>query len=212
MADGNHSAQADRYETIKVETAGRVGLVHLHRPKNLNALNAQLSHGLLDALRSFDENEAIGAMIVTGSERALRHHHRRRERSIRSARDQARHPARHRRITAPHSSRRKVACDGVDPDGADDASGRSQGGRHVRLDRAAGQPHAGGTASRQYDRGVQLDRCPFCERGGEPCFRKQPGGGRPDERRLFQAAFATEGQCEGMNAFLEKRSPIFPQR
>ena len=49
MADGNNSAQADRYETIKVETSGRVGLVHLHRPKNLNALNAQLSHELLDA-------------------------------------------------------------------------------------------------------------------------------------------------------------------
>jgi enoyl-CoA hydratase/carnithine racemase len=71
MADGNHSAQADRYETIKVEASGRVGLVHLHRPKNLNALNAQLSHELLDALRSFDQDEAIGAMIVTGSERAF---------------------------------------------------------------------------------------------------------------------------------------------
>jgi hypothetical protein len=71
MADGNNSAQADRYETIKVETSGRVGLVHLHRPKNLNALNAQLSHELLDSLRSFDQYEAIGAMIVTGSERAF---------------------------------------------------------------------------------------------------------------------------------------------
>ena len=29
------------------------------------------------------------------------------------------------------------------------------------------------------------------------------------ERRLFQAAFATEGQREGMNAFLEKRAPVF---
>jgi len=38
-----------------VETSGRVGLVHLHRPKNLNALNAQLSRELLDALRSFDQ-------------------------------------------------------------------------------------------------------------------------------------------------------------
>jgi enoyl-CoA hydratase len=71
MSDGNNSAQADRYETIKVETSGRVGLVHLHRPKNLNALNARLSRELLDALRSFDQDEAIGAMIVTGSERAF---------------------------------------------------------------------------------------------------------------------------------------------
>jgi len=71
MADGNNSAQVDRYETIKVETSGRVGLVHLHRPKNLNALNAQLSRELLDALRSFDQDEGIGVMIVTGSERAF---------------------------------------------------------------------------------------------------------------------------------------------
>ena len=48
-----------------------MGLVRLHRPKNLNALNAHLSQELLDALRSFDQNEAIGAMIVTGSERAF---------------------------------------------------------------------------------------------------------------------------------------------
>src|SRR5258708_27927211 len=71
MSDENNQNQADRYETVKVETSGRVGLVHLHRRKNLNALNAQLSHELLDALRSFDQDEAIGAMIVTGSERAF---------------------------------------------------------------------------------------------------------------------------------------------
>ena len=32
------------------------------------------------------------------------------------------------------------------------------------------------------------------------------------ERRLFQAAFATEGQKEGMNAFLAKRAPVFRHR
>ena len=32
------------------------------------------------------------------------------------------------------------------------------------------------------------------------------------ERRLFQAAFATEGQREGMNAFIEKRAPVFSHR
>lgn len=37
MADENKSAQAELYETIKVETSGRVGMVHLHRPNVLNA-------------------------------------------------------------------------------------------------------------------------------------------------------------------------------
>jgi enoyl-CoA hydratase len=71
MADENKSAQADLYETIKVETSGRVGVVHLHRPNVLNALNAKLSHELLAALRTFDQDETIGAMIITGSERAF---------------------------------------------------------------------------------------------------------------------------------------------
>src|ERR1700741_4595775 len=45
-------SQADRYETIKVETVGRVGLVYLHRPKNLNALNSRLSRELLRQARA----------------------------------------------------------------------------------------------------------------------------------------------------------------
>jgi enoyl-CoA hydratase/carnithine racemase len=32
------------------------------------------------------------------------------------------------------------------------------------------------------------------------------------ERLLFQAAFATEGQKEGMNAFVNKRAPVFRHR
>jgi enoyl-CoA hydratase len=59
------------YENILVETRGRVGLVTLNRPKALNALNDALIDELGEALRAFDADDNIGAMIVTGSEKAF---------------------------------------------------------------------------------------------------------------------------------------------
>ncbi len=60
------------YETIEVRTeAGKVGIVTLNRPKQLNALNNQLMDELGAALQAFDADEAIGCMIVTGSEKAF---------------------------------------------------------------------------------------------------------------------------------------------
>jgi enoyl-CoA hydratase len=60
------------YENIEVRTeAGKVGIVTLNRPKALNALNDALMTELGDALKAFDADEAIGCIIVTGSERAF---------------------------------------------------------------------------------------------------------------------------------------------
>ncbi len=59
------------YEMILVETRGRVGLVTLNRPKALNALNDALMNELGDALAAFDADEAIGAMVITGSDKAF---------------------------------------------------------------------------------------------------------------------------------------------
>jgi enoyl-CoA hydratase len=59
------------YESILVETRGRVGLVTLNRPKALNALNDQLMNELGSALLKFDADEAIGAIVLTGSDKAF---------------------------------------------------------------------------------------------------------------------------------------------
>ncbi len=59
------------YETILVETDGRVGILTLNRPEALNALNAQMLRDVLDALRGFDADEAIGCILLRGSERAF---------------------------------------------------------------------------------------------------------------------------------------------
>jgi len=59
------------YENIIVETREHVGLITLNRPKALNALNAALMRELGEALLNFDADENIGAIVITGSEKAF---------------------------------------------------------------------------------------------------------------------------------------------
>jgi enoyl-CoA hydratase len=60
------------YELIQVRTeAGKVGIVTLNRPQQLNALNDQLMDELGAALQAFDADEAIGCMVITGNEKAF---------------------------------------------------------------------------------------------------------------------------------------------
>jgi enoyl-CoA hydratase len=59
------------YEMILTETQGRVAIIRLNRPKALNALCDQLMDELGQALRGFDADANIAAIILTGSERAF---------------------------------------------------------------------------------------------------------------------------------------------
>jgi enoyl-CoA hydratase len=59
------------YENILVETRGKVGLIILNRPKALNALSPALMLDLTDALVKFEADENIGAMVITGNEKAF---------------------------------------------------------------------------------------------------------------------------------------------
>ena len=59
------------YETILVETRGKVGLVTLNRPKALNALNTAVLKDVLAALEAFEADPGIGAVVLTGSEKAF---------------------------------------------------------------------------------------------------------------------------------------------
>ncbi len=61
----------ENYTTILAETHDRVGLIRLNRPKALNALNSTLVAELMDALTAFDADDSIGAMVITGNERAF---------------------------------------------------------------------------------------------------------------------------------------------
>jgi enoyl-CoA hydratase len=59
------------YEFILAETRGRVGLITLNRPKQLNALSPQLMQELAAALYAYDADDAIGAIVITGGEKAF---------------------------------------------------------------------------------------------------------------------------------------------
>ncbi|HZH55793.1 MAG TPA: enoyl-CoA hydratase [Burkholderiaceae bacterium] len=56
---------------VKTEVRGRVALITLDRPKALNALNNALIDELGEALRKFDSDENIGAIVLTGSDKAF---------------------------------------------------------------------------------------------------------------------------------------------
>jgi len=56
---------------VKIETRGRVGLLTLDRPKALNALSNEVIGELAQAMRVFDADDNIGAMVLTGSEKAF---------------------------------------------------------------------------------------------------------------------------------------------
>ncbi|MEO3432299.1 enoyl-CoA hydratase [Inquilinus sp. CAU 1745] len=59
------------YENIIVENRGRVGLITLNRPKALNALNEALIGELARAVDAFEADDAVGAIVLTGSEKAF---------------------------------------------------------------------------------------------------------------------------------------------
>jgi enoyl-CoA hydratase len=56
---------------ILTEEQGRVGLVRINRPKAMNALNHEVMTEIYQALEAFDARDEIGAMVITGDERAF---------------------------------------------------------------------------------------------------------------------------------------------
>ncbi len=59
------------YNTILVTVDGRVGVITLNRPKALNALNTELMREVVGAATELDADPEIGAIVLTGSERAF---------------------------------------------------------------------------------------------------------------------------------------------
>ena len=59
------------HQLILAETRGRVGIVTLNRPQALNALSRALIGEIADAVAAFDADDGIGAILLTGAERAF---------------------------------------------------------------------------------------------------------------------------------------------
>jgi enoyl-CoA hydratase len=58
-------------ENIQIERRGRVGLIRLHRPRAMNALNQALMQELAEALQALDADPQVGAIVICGDERAF---------------------------------------------------------------------------------------------------------------------------------------------
>lgn len=60
-----------KLKTIKTKIKNKVGFVVLHRPEALNALNTEMMNEVVDTLKEYDNNDNIGCIVLTGSEKAF---------------------------------------------------------------------------------------------------------------------------------------------
>ncbi len=58
-------------QVIEVTRDGAVALIRLNRPKQLNALNADMASEMVAAVRALDDDPEIGCLVITGNERAF---------------------------------------------------------------------------------------------------------------------------------------------
>ena len=58
-------------EAVLIERRGRVMIITLNRPEAMNAINGALSHGLLNAVKTLDEDDSLTAGVITGSGRGF---------------------------------------------------------------------------------------------------------------------------------------------
>jgi enoyl-CoA hydratase len=256
-----------QYETILVERRERVGLLTLNRPKQLNALNTQVAREVLAALREFDADRNIGAIVITGGARAFAA-----GADIAEMADKSFADLQAQDLFADWDAVRGIGkpviaavagyalgggcelamlCDFIIA--SEDAQfgqpeiklGILPGiGGSQRLSRAVGKALAMdmvltgrsigaaeaktvGLVARVVPASELLQTAleaahtiagynlPAVRLAKEAVNRAQEvplAEGVLHERRLFQAAFATEGQKEGMQAFIAKRAPVFRHR
>ncbi|MCG7532664.1 enoyl-CoA hydratase [Psychrobium sp. MM17-31] len=254
-------------ETILVERRERVGIITLNRPKSLNALNRQLAGEVLDALKTFDKDPNIGAIVITGSARAFAA-----GADIEEMANLSYSEFYCDDIFAPWDELRTIKkpiiaavggyalgggcelalmCDFIIA--AEDAQfgqpeiklGILPGiGGSQRLSQAVGKSMAmdlvltGRTIDAKEAKEIGLvarvvpsnellqitleaahtiagyndPAVRMAKEAVNVAFETSLTEGIRHERRLFQAAFATEGQKEGMHAFIAKRAPVFRHR
>ena len=261
------SAAAKAYETIIVERRERVGLITLNRPKSLNALSRQLGLETLAALKSFDADDQVGAIVIAGSPRAFAA-----GADIAEMAEMTFGSFYMSDFLAPWDEVRSIAkpiiaavsgfalgggcelallCDFIIA--SDDAQfgqpeiklGILPGiGGSQRLTRAVGkalamdliltgrnigamEAKAAGLVARVVPvaqllqtaleaahtiAGYNAPAVKMAKDAVNRAFEVTLSEGLHHERLLFQAAFATEGQKEGMHAFVSKRAPVFRHR
>lgn len=261
------NGKAPKPETIIVEIRENVGLITLNRPRSLNALNRQLSEEVMAALKSFDRDPKIGAIVIAGSPRAFAAGADIEEMAEKGftefymddflgAWDDIRKISKPI-IAAVSGYALGGGCElalmsdfiiasedaqfgvpeiklGILPGiGGTQRMTRSIGkalamdlvltGRNIGADEAKQAGLVARVAPKDKLLQIALEAAHTIAGYNRPAVKMAKiavnaaletplAEGLRQERLLFQAAFATEGQKEGMNAFVKKRAPVFRNR
>lgn len=268
MSENTEGAAGGEYGNLIVEQRGAVGIITLNRPKVLNALSDELTAEMTRALASFEADDAIGAIIITGSAKAFAAGADIKEMQPKSFADvyledfitsSWETPAKGRKPTIAAvagyalggGAELAMMCDFILA--ADTAKfGQPEitigvipgAGGTQRLARSVGKSKAMemiltgrmidaeeaeriGLVARVVPADDLLDEAIavaekiasfsrpavlMAKEAVNSAFETPLADGLRFERRLFHAAFATEGQKEGMAAFLEKRTATYTNR
>lgn len=252
------------YSTIEIEQHDRVGLIRLNRPKALNALNSTVMAELAAALAEFDADPKIGAIVITGSEKAFAAGADIKEMMEASSidmleRDHISIWDRIMEVKKPiiaavsgwclgGGNELAMICDMVvasesakfgQPEinlGVIPGAGGTQRltravGKTIAMEMVLNNRHLSAEEAYQFglinrmtsvesylDEALQLaaeiaERAPLAVRLGKEAinhaFQSNLSDGIADERRSFYFLFSSEDQKEGMQAFVEKRKPMW---
>ena len=170
------------YETILVETRGRVGLITLHRPQALNALNSTVVAELNTALDGFEADPGIGCVVITGSEKAF----------------------------AAGADIKEMQSLSYPRTYLDDfiTAEAERAGLVARVVPAA-DLLAEAMKAAETIASMSLPIAMMTKESVNRSYETSLAEGIRFERRVFQSMFAIADQREGMTAFVEKRKPNF---
>lgn len=252
------------YNTILVEARGRVGLVTLNRPAAMNALNRHLLEELVQALSELDTRDDIGAMVLTGSDKAFAAGADIKEMAGASLTDMLKDSFVElfdglRRLTKPvvaavsgyalgGGCELAMACDlvvaaenarfgqpevtiGVIPGAGGTQRLTHAVGKAIAMEMVLNDRKLTAAEALQYGlvnrvvpvgtcleeavklAGALAERAPLAVRLGKEAINKafelSLTEGLQAERRAFYMLFASQDQKEGMQAFVEKRKPVW---
>ena len=178
------------HELILTETRGRVGLITLNRPKALNALNDQVMDEISAALDAFEADEGIGAIVITGSDRAFAA-----GADIGAMADYSYMDAYKGDYITRNWERVKTCRKPIIAAVAGFALG---GGCELAM-----------TCDIIIAADFSLPVVMMIKESVNRAFESSLGEGLLFERRVFHSSFALNDQKEGMAAFVEKRKPSF---
>ena len=193
------------YQNILVETRGRVGLVTLNRPQALNALNDGLVDEIGAALATFEADDGIGCIVLTGSEKAFAAKFGQPEVKLGIL------PGAGGTQRLPRAVGKAKAMDMCLTARFIDAQEAERCGlvaRVIPADRLIEET----LAAAQTIAGFSLPVVMMIKESVNRAFESSLHEGLLFERRSFHASFALDDQKEGMAAFVDKRKPDFKHR